>query len=120
MLVAGQVACPTGHTRAYRGYLMTGPHGQQRNNFVCVDELPERIGTASDGPGPELWFTQVEGGAAAFGEYSAYSEVTCAVCTTGLGSTYQRYGATACPLEHTLIFTGQLGATSSAQQGGGS
>ena len=84
LMIPAKVACPTGWTMEYHGYLMTENVNHQSTEFVCVDRNPDILpGSAVSQDG--ALFYPVEGrcdaGNLPCGPYIDGAELTCVVCS---------------------------------------
>ena len=81
-MMPAKYTCPTGWTREYFGYLMSGYHGHHRTEFSCVDNsLTPVVGSSHNHDG--FLFYTVEGicGSLPCPHYINNKELSCAVCT---------------------------------------
>ncbi len=84
-MIPARYECPTGWTREYYGYLMSGAtlySGYHRTMFECVDNDPDAVPGEGAHTDPAVMF-HVE--AVCFGldcpPYDPVKELTCVVCT---------------------------------------
>ena len=85
LMIPAKVACPTGWTREYHGYLMTEKVDHTSTEFVCVDRNPEILaGTSAENQDGALFYL-VEGRCDASnlpcGPYIDGAELACVVCS---------------------------------------
>ncbi|XP_078668994.1 uncharacterized protein LOC144910173 [Branchiostoma floridae x Branchiostoma belcheri] len=76
-------SCPSGWTRQYRGYLMTGHESHKgRNKFECVDSAPDIFkGTYENKNGALFYLVEAVCGSLPCGPYIANRQITCVVCS---------------------------------------
>ena len=89
MMIPAKIACPSGWTKEYHGYLMTERYSLHHSTeFVCVDRNPEiRVTSSAIGQHGALFYP-VEGecdqGNLPCDRYHGYidgAELTCVVCS---------------------------------------
>ncbi|XP_062504059.1 uncharacterized protein LOC134180890 [Corticium candelabrum] len=74
--------CPTGRSRAYYRYLMTGHYGHRGSNiYVCFDHNAEPTGSSSEQNGNLFYLVEAVCGSLPCPPYVNGRELTCAVCT---------------------------------------
>ena len=76
--------CPTGWTREYYGYLMSGHQGHKRSKFVCVDKVMESVPGRENldiGNGAHIYHVEVNCAGMACPPYNSEKELNCVVCT---------------------------------------
>ena len=89
----GAQTCPNGWNVLYEGYLMSDNVGHGGNNeFTCVDQTPETIGTNANQNGALFYSTEAQCGSLPCGPYVKNRELTCSVCAKS-GSTLSSGGA---------------------------
>ncbi len=99
---------------------MADSSDHQRTNFLCVDDAPERTGSAVKEGGAPLYFAEISPSLATSTGYTAGSEVTCAHCTvsaTTSGSVYMVMGASVCPASDELLYTSMTAGEGTSDTG---
>ncbi|XP_066276550.1 short-chain collagen C4-like [Branchiostoma lanceolatum] len=82
LMIPARLSCPSGWTREYKGYLMTGYRLHQRTEFVCMDGEPEtRPGGHESVDGALFYPVEASCGALPCPNYVQVHELTCVVCT---------------------------------------
>jgi len=83
-MVPAKYTCPTGWTREYYGYLMTGYYrgGHHHSQYTCVDiALKPVTGSSANNEGLLFYFVEGRCGTLPCPPYDDNRELSCAVCT---------------------------------------
>ena len=85
-MLPARTSCPTGWTREYYGYLMSGgsfwADGRGRTSFECVDKDQESLpGSQAAIDGALLYHVEANCNGLPCPPYNNYKELNCAVCT---------------------------------------
>ncbi|XP_065912488.1 short-chain collagen C4-like isoform X7 [Dysidea avara] len=81
-MLPAKFTCPSGWTREYHGYLMSGHHGHGRLQFICVDMAFKSVSsTSANDNGVQLHPVEGRCGSLPCPPYDNTNELSCAVCT---------------------------------------
>ena len=81
-MVPAKYTCPTGWTREYYGYLMSGYFGHHRTQYICMDTaLKSVVGSSADQNSLLFYFVEGRCGSLPCPPYDETKEFSCAVCT---------------------------------------
>jgi len=81
-MVPSKYTCPSGWTREYYGYLMSGLHSHHPSQFTCVDiAFKSVIGSVANHDGLLFYFVEGRCGSLPCPPYKDKQELSCAVCT---------------------------------------
>ena len=85
LMIPARTSCPTGWTREYYGYLMSGSHlysDHRRTSFECVDKDQESLpGSQADTNGALFYHVEANCNGIPCPPYNNYKELNCVVCT---------------------------------------
>ena len=84
-MLPARTSCPTGWTREYYGYLMSGAAqwpDHSRTTFECVDKDQDSVpGSGPDTHGAVFYHVEAHCNKIACPPYNNYKELNCAMCT---------------------------------------
>ena len=81
IMIPARRECPADWTMEYRGYLVSNHYNHQKNEFICMDEAPDTIGSTADNDGNLFYTVEAVCGSLPCLPYASGWELTCVVCT---------------------------------------
>ena len=82
-MIPGQAICPSGWSKEYSGYIMSGGHNDKHSSeAICIDDTPEVVpGTNGNNNGAYLYMSETNCISLLCEPYVNLREIRCVVCT---------------------------------------